>query len=278
VYKLVYKITSFGDSVPVSSSLGGMSRTNSFAATTTKTILMGSYNTNSLNLSVTALANYDVYMDDVSVKEVTDGDAWIADELHVGTAISLNGERITAWGAIPGFANLASTQALHTTQINSNVVHIANLQTTQALHTTQIASNDAEIVDLQNEVINLATTQQTVKATADSAMQDLVDDTTPTLGGPLQGNNKSVSAVTTVEATVGHLAPLFQASTGGSGYLFQSDNDVDVGTATARARVVYCLTNIVTRVQLADGVYVEAVGTTNFLFTAGTNSAIIGWE
>jgi len=297
VYKLVYKITSFGDSVPVSASLGGMSKTNSFAATTTKTILMGSYNTNSLNLSVTALANYDVYMDDVSVKQVTDGDAWIADELHVGTAISLNGERITAWeevsivGTVTNVA--AGTNIVITGTASKPVVSTdGSLQTaidlnsaTGASHTASIAANSASILAVTNglqaqitandtDISNLATTQQTVKATADSAMQDLVDDTTPTLGGNLDANGKQMNAASRISCTGQTLSLSFLGSTGGSGYLFQSNNDADVGTEANAARTVHSHTNMFKGHSGSSNIFVKSniFGVTNAIsFTIDTN-------
>jgi hypothetical protein len=87
------------------------------------------------------------------------------------------------------------------------------------------------------------------------------------LSGGLSGSNPSVVLYGTNSAASEPGDILLDPA--GATDTVQIDGDLDMKDNN--------ITNV-TRFYFNDDVYIEALGTTNFLFTAGTNSAIIGWE
>jgi len=93
-YYLSVYLHSFGDSVTYSARMGGF--TNSATATSAGTIarVHPVRNQDRLQLWITAGYTYAVYLDNASLKQITGGDTWMADEAFVGGDLYIKGTNI----------------------------------------------------------------------------------------------------------------------------------------------------------------------------------------
>lgn len=84
VYQVIYDMYSFGDSVTNTVSMGNYTNERVTISTTTNYLLHPLHTEANFTLTVDAGPTYSVYVDDISVREITDGDVWVADNLYVG--------------------------------------------------------------------------------------------------------------------------------------------------------------------------------------------------
>jgi len=184
-YLVSYKQYSFGDVVTASMVMGGITNSDTFTATETKTIIYPTTITNDPVITVTAGATYDVYIDNISVKQITDGDVWVADDLYVGGNVIADNvaDKLTKTAA-------AATYMVRATYDSA---------------TNGIVDTSDALISLTNATILLADTFGTNSPTANYHLSVAADGTN-TLWVKDAGSDDSVTNVAFSEGTTNNLA------------------------------------------------------------------------
>lgn len=149
-YYTTFDVIGFGDSFTNQIVMGRY--TNTVAATNSTAVnrVHPVYATNNIVLTVdNPNTNYAVYIDNLSVKQVTDGDAWIADDLYVAGAANFSGT-INATNMQENGTNIL---ARTTANMNTNVTQNARIGTNEIASTTVVARSntwDQAVLDSTN--------------------------------------------------------------------------------------------------------------------------------
>jgi len=96
-YRTSLTIYSFGDSVSSVATMGGYTNTQTVTATETfgKFHPLRAGDVSAYTNTIIAGANYAVYVDNFSIKKVTQGDGWFADDVGIGGSLTVGGTNVT---------------------------------------------------------------------------------------------------------------------------------------------------------------------------------------